>query len=112
MDRKVIWTEEAGRHLEEIEAYVTRTSSPGRAALVVARIHAAVTRIREFPYLGRSIDSMMRAVLAPPYRIDYSVTDDAVVIIAVRHTARGEEDPHTVHEPEAAYVTAGADLLA
>ena len=103
---QVVWLTAAIEDLDSIRAFV-ETSSPGRAATLVRRILAAVDRLREFPRSGRprTEDSSARDLVVPPFRIEYLVLTDRVVIVAIKHGAL-DVGPDTVHEAPGMYAQA------
>ncbi|WP_319935262.1 type II toxin-antitoxin system RelE/ParE family toxin [Lichenihabitans sp. Uapishka_5] len=71
-------------------------ASPQGARRVQARIRAITELLARFPEIGQATirPEMRRLVVTPfPYLIFYRATADAVIIHAVRHSARG---PHTM----------------
>ena len=97
---RVVWTRPARDDLREIRAYIAQDSER-YARVVVARLVAAVPRLREYPLSGRVVPELarptIREVIEGAYRIVYRVTPDAVQILGVVHGARrfppGEGSP-------------------
>jgi addiction module RelE/StbE family toxin len=97
---RVVWTRPARDDLREIRAYIAQDSER-YARVVVARLVAAVRRLREYPLSGRVVPELarptVREVIEGAYRIVYRVTPDAVQILGVVHGARrfppGEGSP-------------------
>ena len=93
MSREVRVVPEAESNIEEAYRYICQ-DSPERASRWRAGIEAAIQSlasyslryavIHEESQAGREIREMLFGV----YRIYYSVTDDAVTILTVRHGAR------------------------
>jgi toxin ParE1/3/4 len=90
---KLRYTRPARTDVTSILDYVS-DFSPQAAKRVRARIQAVTDLLRRHPMAGKATDNptIRRMTTAPyPYVIFYEVTNDAVVIHAVRHGAR---DPH------------------
>jgi plasmid stabilization system protein ParE len=93
---RVVWTRPAHDDLRENRAYIAQDSeaqdSERYARVVVARLVAAVRRLREYPLSRRVVPELARPttreVIEGAYRIVYRVTPDAVQILAVVHGAR------------------------
>ena len=88
---RVVWTRPARDDLREIRAYIAQDSER-YARVVVARLVAAVRRLREHPLSGRVVPELarptIREVIVGTYRIVYRVTPDAIQILTVVHGAR------------------------
>ena len=71
---RIWWSAEAVEDLQEIHDYIAR-NSPRYAAVVAARLVAAVDDVRDFPESGRVVpelgDPAVREVIDGAYRIDY-----------------------------------------
>jgi len=90
--RSIFWTEQARDDLGQIDAFISQDSAH-YAAIVVARLIAAVDRLAEFPESGRVVPewhrSDVREVIQRPYRIVYRlVGDDKVHVLTVHHGAQ------------------------
>lgn len=87
----LIWSPQAVRDLEGIRAYIA-IDSPRYADLTVARILAAVERLKAFPESGRIVpernDSMIREVVVGRYRAVYRRRADGVEIATVFRGSR------------------------
>ena len=87
---KVIWTDGAAADLEEIVLYIRRESHPA-AQRVATIIFDAVLSLSSMPYRGRkcqSGSSRELVISSLPYLILYEVATEAILIRAIRHTAR------------------------
>jgi plasmid stabilization system protein ParE len=87
---KLRYTPTALAELDEILTYLAKRSPQG-ARNVQRRIQTVVGLIAEHPGLGRrtSRPNLRRMVALPyPYLVFYEVTEEDVVVIAVRHGAR------------------------
>ena len=90
--RRVIWSEAARRELIGIRAYIGEFN-PKAAARLAAQLLAAGNSLAVYPERGRAVGGDRRELVAVwPYLIGYSVRDDTVRIIRVRHGARQPED--------------------
>ncbi len=86
---QVIWTEPA---LDEIDQAYTYFAdfNPQAAMNVAIALRAAGDSLEDFPQRGRPVTGTDMRELVAPYRfiLRYLVTDDAVVILRVRHSSR------------------------
>lgn len=91
MDRPVRWTEVAARQLERAAAYI-EADSPAYAAAFVHKIREAAQTLGQFPSRGRFVPEFegqsIRELIVRPYRLVYTVDDEAVSILALIHGAR------------------------
>ena len=91
----VVWSPQAVLDLQSIRDYIAH-DSPRYAALVVARLVAAVDRLEAFPLSGRLVpersDGDLREVIVRPYRIVYRVRPGVVQIITVFRASRLSPD--------------------
>lgn len=84
----VEWTSEA---LEQLDLIITYISVFDEAAAhrMIARFAAAGESLSEFPNRGRPAGNGARElVTVPPYVLRYSVVEDTVSILSIRHGAR------------------------
>lgn len=87
---RVRYTLPAYADLSDILDYIER-SSPQGAQRVKQRIETLIALLSERPHLGKPTDdpTIRRMPALPyPYLVFYEVTDDEIVIHAVRHGAR------------------------
>lgn len=88
---RVVWSETATNDLDDIGAYIGR-SSPHYAAVVVSRIILAVGRLADFPESGRVVpelgDKAVREVIHGSYRIVYELRSGAVEVVTVFQGSR------------------------
>ena len=88
---KVLWTVESRRDLSEIRDYIS-LDSPSGADRVFRAIVDSTKRLIRFPQSGRRVPGWprehLREVIAPPYRVVYTVEDRGVVVLAVLHGKR------------------------
>lgn len=83
--------------LEDIRDYLLQEATPRAAENVRAHLLRRVQSLARFPHIGRSTSDPEVRMLPPSryqYRIYYTVTIDAVVILHIRHTARRAPDPN------------------
>jgi toxin ParE1/3/4 len=87
---KVRYTETALSEVDEIFAYIANYSVVAAAA-VVERVDELIGQLSEFPYMAQETDNA-RVRKFPlgrfPYVIYYTVEQDEVVILHIRHGAR------------------------
>jgi plasmid stabilization system protein ParE len=87
---KLRYTLPALADLDEVLAYVA-AKSPQGAIRIQARIKAVIELLLDYPLVGTKTDdpAIRRMTTSPyPYLIFYEVTDEEVIIHAVRHGAR------------------------
>ena len=87
---KVRYTAEAQADLNAIYSYITEYN-PSAAHEVKVRLRERADRLGSFPHMGRETDQPGIRALADhhfPYLIFYTVMDDEVVILHIRHAAR------------------------
>jgi addiction module RelE/StbE family toxin len=87
---KIIWRPIAIEDLAEARTYITR-DNPAAADRVILAIRTAVSRLGNFPHLGRPgrVDRTRELVVAgTPYIVAYAVVGGQVMILSVLHSAR------------------------
>ena len=92
---RVIITPRAGRDLEEIHEFISRTS-PTRADAMIVSILDALETLRDFPFRqvlqhqNPRLRFQVRTLPVSPYRVFFRVVDDEFVVrvLHVRHGAR------------------------
>jgi plasmid stabilization system protein ParE len=91
---KVLYTsaglDDLGSVLGSVAAY-----SPQSAKRAQSRIRTLVDLLKQYPFLGSRTDDpeIRRLTITPyPYLVFYQVTDEAVIIHAVRHGAQNPAD--------------------
>jgi toxin ParE1/3/4 len=88
---QVRWTVTARAQLDAAADYIA-TDSPSAADAFVRRIDESVARLASFPRMGKLIaetsDRERRELIVGRYRVVYSLSDDVVRILRVRHGAR------------------------
>ncbi|MEL4073533.1 type II toxin-antitoxin system RelE/ParE family toxin [Ochrobactrum sp. GPK 3] len=88
--KRLVIAEPAARDFEDIVDYIA-LDNPAAAEDVYQRITTAARKLPQFPAIGRPgrhPETRELSVSALPYLIVYEVSDEAVTIIAVFHTAR------------------------
>ena len=89
--RRIVWTDEAVAHLEAIVTYV-EAFNPAAARRLGERLIEVADSLAEFPDRGRKVGHGRREMTTVwPYVLRYRVEADRVVILRIRHGARGEE---------------------
>jgi toxin ParE1/3/4 len=84
------YTPKALAELADILAYIAERS-PAGARNVQARIMAITTLLTQYPLSGQmTSESGFRKITTSPYpfAIFYEVTDEEIIVIGIRHTAR------------------------
>jgi toxin ParE1/3/4 len=87
---KLRYTPRANAELAEVLDYIAERSPQG-ARRVQMRIQAMTHLLLQYPYVGQltDLETMRRIVTTPyPYFIFYEVTDDEIIVVGVRHSAR------------------------
>jgi plasmid stabilization system protein ParE len=86
----------ASRDLAEIADYLTARSPQG-ALSVECRIRKTIELITTFPGAGRRLEQRPAVRVMPlgryPYLVFYTLRDDEIVVLHVRHGARAAVDP-------------------
>ena len=74
--------------------------SPEGARAVERAIHATLALVAEYPRCGRVVEQRPSVRVVPvtryPYLIFYTVAEEAVVVLHVRHGARRPVDPQAL----------------
>jgi len=88
---KVLWTDAAAEELEAITAYIA-AENPLAAIRLAQRLVALADSLAEFPSRGRIADEDSRELTTVwPYILRYLIEGDTVLILRIRHGARGPE---------------------
>jgi toxin ParE1/3/4 len=86
---KLIWTELAVKKLEEFADYIA-LDKPMKAMNWVESIHNSVSKLKEFPQIGREVPEVNRAdireLIKGNYRIIYRKESNRISILTIRHT--------------------------
>jgi plasmid stabilization system protein ParE len=84
------WSESAAEQLESIFEYIG-LDSVDAAILTIQRIHAAIDRLAQMPYLGRKgQNDETRELVVPgtPYLVVYAIQEEIIYLIAIFHGAQ------------------------
>lgn len=96
--RRVAWTPEAWRTLNEVLEFIARDSREG-ALRVLEQVFAAAHSLETLAERGRVVperaDPSIREIFVHRYRLMYRVTDESVHILAFIHGARDFERWHS-----------------
>jgi toxin ParE1/3/4 len=88
----VVYSPRSIQDLERLATYYRTMAGSELADKVGRRIQVAIQRLADHPLIGATIDGRadvhVLMVSKYPYRIFYRVSDDAVEILHIRHTAR------------------------
>ncbi len=86
---KVYWTQEAEQDRDDIWTYIA-ADNPASAARLDATFDVAAASLREFPERGRAgrVSGTRELMPHASYRMVYEVDGEAVVILALVHSAR------------------------
>lgn len=90
---KVIYTDEALRDLDEVLTYIA-LNYPSISRPFAQRLRAIEWRIGRWPKSAEEVEQRPGARVVPfiqyPHKIFYQITEEAVVMLHVHHTARQE----------------------
>jgi toxin ParE1/3/4 len=93
---KIAYSPRAVIDLAEIGSYLAERS-PSGAAAVEQRMRTVIELIAQFPASGRTVHARPTVSVIPlgkyPYRIFYATSDDELIVLHIRHTARKPVDP-------------------
>jgi len=90
--RRIVWTDDSVGHLEAIVTYVS-AFDPAASARLAARLIEVADSLAEFSERGRDAGGGLREMTTIwPYILRYRVEGDTVIILRVRHGARGESE--------------------
>jgi len=90
---KVEWTEEAENDLDDIMAYISKTSFQ-YAQTFFKNVHESVENLAIFPKIGRMVpeskDSQDREIMLQKYRVIYRFIEeeDKILILMIIHGSR------------------------
>lgn len=88
---EIRWTEQAVEDLLSIREFIARDSA-SFARLTVERLYETISKLSEFPDLGRVVpergDPQIRELIKPPYRMIYRRRTEVVEILTIHHSAR------------------------
>ncbi len=91
MGLKVALHRRAEQDLQEIHDYLLQTGGAQAAERVRAHLRRKVRLLAKSPRLGRPTSNPDIRIMAStryPYRVYYTLTDAAVIVLHFRHTAR------------------------
>ena len=105
MARKVVWTDNAWRDLEEAAEYIAK-DSPHYAAAFVREVRDAARSLNHLAERGQVVpefsDPSIRELVVRSYRLTYEVTEATAYVVGFIHGARDlaalwqrEERPHS-----------------
>ena len=89
------WDQRAIQDLHDIRRYVTANSSPAAAGRVQQHLRSRILRLPTYPLIGIATSNPEVRVLPAtryPYRIYYSIQNNEIFIMHIRHTARRAPD--------------------
>jgi addiction module RelE/StbE family toxin len=88
---RVVWTDEAKAHLDDIYRYIQR-DAPLYATQMVDKLTRRAGQLIDHPRSGRILpqydDENLRELIVYPYRLIYRLKPDRIDIIAVFHGAQ------------------------
>lgn len=89
---KVVWLDEAIDQLDQIIAYI-EVFDPPAANRIKARLIDVSDSLRSFPHRGRpGRQGSREMVTVSPYILRYTVIDETIFILGVRHARRDQAD--------------------
>jgi toxin ParE1/3/4 len=88
---RIVFSETALADLDQIFKYLA-SNYPALIEPVEQRINSVLARLQEWPESARRVTQRTNTRVVPliryPYRIFYRLTDDAIVVVHIRHTSR------------------------
>ncbi|HEX6376511.1 MAG TPA: type II toxin-antitoxin system RelE/ParE family toxin [Allosphingosinicella sp.] len=85
----MVWTDAAVAELDAVTAYIA-AENPLAAIRLAQRLVALADSLAEFPYRGRVAEENARELPTVwPYILRYRVEGNSVLILRIRHGARG-----------------------
>jgi plasmid stabilization system protein ParE len=87
---KVRYTDTALGELEDIFSYLFERN-PAAAKAVAARVRDIAALLAEYPFLGHEADEpsvRVAPLIRYPFLVFYTVNEDEIVVLNVRHAAR------------------------
>ncbi|MCD4678889.1 MAG: type II toxin-antitoxin system RelE/ParE family toxin [Bacteroidales bacterium] len=90
---KIFWDNEAKKNLKKVLIHISKESPQG-ASIVKNKIFETVKMLSANPEmfeadkLKKNNDGSYRVFFAFNYRIAYKITDDAILILRLRHTSQ------------------------
>ena len=91
---RIVWTIAAVKDLDDIGAYIAK-SSPQSAYHVSIELYEAPERLERFPQSGEQLvgySQEVRQILKHGYRIVYQIRGDTCWIVALIHGSRDIDD--------------------
>lgn len=91
MGLKITLHRRAQRDLQNIMDYLLQEAGAKAAERVRNHLRRKIHRLASIPHMGKATTNPDIRILPPtlyPYRIYYTVTDRAVVVLHIRHSAR------------------------
>lgn len=95
MALKVRLDPQAKRDLLEIRSYLAEHAGTAAAERVRTHLRQRIHRLASAPLIGVATSDARIRILPPtryPYRIYYTLTQDGVVILHIRHSARRDPE--------------------
>jgi len=91
MARRIVWTNDAVKDIEESWEYISRDSSV-YAIQFVQHIRRAVRGLIQFPYKARPLHESgrddLRELIAGNYRVIFRVSEKRLTILRILHSSR------------------------
>jgi len=95
MDLKVVLHRRAEQDLQEIQSYLLERANALATERVREHLRRKIQRLASNPRMGKQTSNPEIRILPPTrysYRVYYTITSDAVVVLHVRHSARRDPD--------------------
>ncbi len=92
-NRRILWDNKAKENLKNALKFI-RKESPQGAQLIKEKIFTTINKlpanpeIFEVDKLKKDNDGSYRVFYAYSYRVVYKITEDAILVLRVRHTSR------------------------
>ncbi|MEZ0302117.1 MAG: type II toxin-antitoxin system RelE/ParE family toxin [Hyphomicrobiaceae bacterium] len=96
MGLRIVLHRRVEQDLQDIRNYLLRAATPRAAENVRAHLQRRIQSLARLPHMGRPTSDPEVRILPPTryqYRIYYTVSVDAVIMLHIRHTARRAPNP-------------------
>ncbi len=95
MGLRIVLHRRAEHDLQDIQSYLLQQAGSQAAERVRAHLRRKIRLLGNNPRMGKATSDPEIRTVAPtryPYRVYYTLTNDAVIILHIRHSAR--RDPN------------------
>lgn len=95
MGLKIILHRHAEQDLQDIQSYLLREAGEKSAERVRAHLRRKIRLLSRNPHMGKPTSNPDIRLVPPtryPYRMYYTLTAEAVIVLHIRHSARRDPD--------------------